>query len=116
MAIEQNSNVPNDAMGAFFAEMEKKIPADMVVTSMSVDSDAISLSLSCASKESAAEALMQMREFETIDNVVCSGISEEEADSGQKKVTFSVTATYRVAEPEDTEQTEDTQTADTQAE
>ncbi|MCI7321828.1 MAG: hypothetical protein MR508_00740 [Lachnospiraceae bacterium] len=114
VAIEQSSNTPNDAFLDLIAEMEKKLPADLVVTNMSVADSSISLSLTCASKESAAETLISLRNFDTVENVTCSGIAEQEGDNGVKKVTFSVTVTYKPVVVESTEPIADEQTQETQ--
>lgn len=96
--IENTSNVPNDKFLDFLAEMEKKIPSDMIVTNLGISGDSISLSLSCSSKESASEALIQFRQFDTVYNVLCSGITEEKDDAGTTTVNFDVTVNYKPAE------------------
>lgn len=104
LAIESTSNVPNDKYLDFIAEMEKKIPSDMVVESLSISGDSINLSFTCGSKASAAEGLMQLRQFDTVYNVLCSGISEDEDDSGVKKVSFQVSMSYKPQEVQAAEQ------------
>lgn len=121
VAIEQSSNVANDAFLDLVAEMEKKLPSDLIVSNMSVADSMITLSLTCSSKESAADTLIQLRNFDTVENVECSGIAEDQSDNGVKTVSFSVTVTYKPVVEESTEQaeealTEDGQTADTQTE
>ena len=114
VAIEQSSNTPNDAFLDLIAEMEKKLPADLVVTNMSVSDSSISLSLSCASKQSAAETLIQLRNFDTVENVECSGITEQQNENGVKTVDFSVSITYKPVVEESTEPAADEQTQETQ--
>lgn len=111
MAIESASTVPNNKFLDFLSEMEKRIPADMLVDNLGISNDGINMSLSCSSKESAAEALMQFRQFDTIYNVMCSGISEDKDDAGSKKVSFEVTVTYKPAEMQETEKNADDQQA-----
>lgn len=105
IAMENVSNVANDKFLDFLAEMEKRIPSDMLVDNLGISADSISLSLSCHSKESAAEAIMQLRQFDTVYNVMCTGISEDKDDAGVTKVSFQVTVTYKPVEAQDTEQT-----------
>ena len=115
VAIEQSSNVANDAFLDLIAEMEKKLPSDLIVSNMSVADSMITLSLTCSSKESAADTLIQLRNFDTVENVECSGITEDQSETGVKTVSFSVTVTYKPVVEESTEQTEDGQTEDGQA-
>lgn len=110
LTIDSASNVPNDKYLDFLAEMEKKIPSDMVVESLNVSGETINLSLSCGSKASAAEALMQLRQFDTVCNISCSGISEDKDDTGAKKVSFEVTMSYKSQEVLDAEQAEEQST------
>lgn len=104
--IESSAKVPNDAFLDFLAEMEKSLPSDMVVDNLSVTESMITMSLSCSTKESAAEALMQMRQFNTIYNVVCNGITEDQDDAGAAKVSFDVAVTYKPAETEAADETQ----------
>ena len=104
ITIDSSSNVPNDKYLDFLGEMEKRIPADMVVESLSISDDTISMSLSCRTKASAAEALIQFRQFESVYNISCSGISEDKEDSGAKKVSFDVTMSYKPKEVIEAEQ------------
>lgn len=104
ITVENTSNVPNDRFLDFIAEMEKKIPSDLVVESLSITGENINLSLSCGTKASAAETLMQLRQFDTVQNVVCSGVSESKDDTGVVKVTFSVNMTYKPEVAQETEQ------------
>ena len=81
---------------------------------MSVSDSSISLSLSCASKQSAAETLIQLRNFDTVENVECSGITEQQNENGVKTVDFSVSITYKPVVEESTEPAADEQTQETQ--
>ncbi len=83
--IESSSNVPNDAFLDLIAELEENMPSDLLVSALSVSGDVISITATCDSKNSAAE---------TLYNVECSGITEEENDAGKKRVNISFTLTY----------------------
>ena len=92
--MDASSKVPNDAFLDFLEEMETKLPSDMIVSNLSVSDSTISFSATCASKESAADILMQLRTFSTVFNIQCSGITEETDESGATKVYMDVSLTY----------------------
>ena len=72
------------------------------------------MSVTTKSKESAAEAIMQLRTFDCLGNIECSGVSEQEDDNGGKQETFDISVTYDTsASGEDTQTGE--QNADTQS-
>lgn len=104
--IDKSSNVPNEAFLELLKELEKEMPSDMLVSSLSVAGDTISLTVTCKSKNSAAEILEQLRLFGMVYNLDCSGITEEEDDNGVKKVNMSVTMMYTGTQAEEDE-TED---------
>jgi hypothetical protein len=70
------------------------MPSDLLVTSLSVSDSTISISATCDSMESAAEALIQLRSFDSAYDVQNSGVSEQEEENGKKKVYMDVTMTY----------------------
>lgn len=99
--IDKSSNVPNEAFLELLKELEKEMPSDMLVSSLSVAGDTISLTVTCKSKNSAAEILEQLRLFGMVYNLDCSGITEEEDDNGVKKVNMSVTMMYTGTQAEE---------------
>ena len=54
----------------------------------------MTISASCTSKESATEALIQLRTFDTILNLSSSGISEAVNDAGATQANFDIVLTY----------------------
>lgn len=87
------TDTPNDALLAFLAEMEEKMPTEISVYSMTAGVDGISMNITVSSKEAAAKVLIQLRDFETIDEVDTPGITETKS-SGMTTVSFSVYCTY----------------------
>ena len=92
--IENSSNVPNDAFLDLIDELETNMPSDLLVSALSASEDTVSITATCKSKNSAADALIRLRTFSSVYNVDCSGITEEEDDSGAVKVNLSVTLIY----------------------
>ena len=84
----------NAAFLEFIAQMEEKMPADLLVSNLSASSEGISMSVTTTSKESAAEAIMQLRTFTCVGTIDCSGVTEQEDENGVKQVSFDISVTY----------------------
>lgn len=114
LKMDGMTEVPNSAFLDFIAQMEEKMPSDLMVSNLSASADGITMSVTTKSKESAAEAIMQLRTFDCLGNIECSGVSEQEDDNGGKQETFDISVTYDTsASGEDTQTGE--QNADTQS-
>lgn len=87
------TETPNENLRAFLEEMEQKMPSSVVLGSFSATGTDVTFQLYAADKEEAAQALIQMRTFESLDTVSTSGL--EEMENGE--VTMTVVCTY--AEP-----------------
>jgi hypothetical protein len=92
--IDENSHVPNDLFLDFLAEMETCVPKDLIVANVSTIDDQVSMTLSCSSMVSAADTLVQIRNFRTVSVMSCSGLTEVENDDGTTTVEFTVVLTY----------------------
>lgn len=79
-AADSNSDVPNDLFLQFLSEMETNMPSDLMIDSLSVTENTMTISAICRTKESAAEAIMQMRSFDTVLQVTCSSVTEEDSE------------------------------------
>ena len=80
-AADRNSDVPNNLFLRFLADLEAHMPSDMIIDTLSVTEDTMTISALCASKESAAEALIQMRSFDTLLRVVSTELTEEDTEA-----------------------------------
>lgn len=87
------TETPNDALLAFLAEMEEKMPSEISVYSMTAGVDGVTMNITVSSKVAASKVLMQLREFETIDRVDTPAVTET-ISSGRSTVSFSVYCTY----------------------
>ena len=87
------TETPNENLRAFLEEMEQKMPSSVVLGSFTATGTDVTFQLYAADKEEAAQALIQMRTFESLDTVSTSGL--EEMENGE--VTMTVVCTY--AEP-----------------
>lgn len=87
------TQTPDDCLLNFLFEMEEKMPSEISVSSMTAGTDGVSMNITVSSKDAAAKVLMQLREFETLDEIDTPGITETES-SGMTTVSFSVYCTY----------------------
>ena len=92
--MEGMTATPNDAFLVFLGELEKNMPSDMKITGMSANAQGVIMSITTADKESAAKVIMELRECTTLDSVTATEISEEQDETGVKKVSFTVNCTY----------------------
>ena len=85
----------NENLVAFIEELEEKMPRQIHVTSLTAGEDVISLNIEVESKEAMATIIQQLRTFRTLDTISVGGAQDQTDDSGLRKVSFSVTCTYR---------------------
>ena len=90
-ATENNNGGLND----FIAEMEEKMPKDMVVLSMNGTTNDLTMQMEVNSKEAAAKVVQQFREFESVSDVKITGIqSVLDEETGAESIAFNVVITY----------------------
>lgn len=94
----QYTNTPNEGLKNFIEEMEEKMPSDITVESFSSTGTQVSFSMRVTSKSAAANAIMQLRTFESLATVTTTGIDESEDGT----VSLSVLCTYSDPAPLDT--------------
>jgi hypothetical protein len=86
--LTQNSN---DAIVDFLEELEKKLPADVEMSDFYSDDTQVVMSLKVADKETAAGVINKIRDFDSLESVVVSSITEDvsEDDSDTTKTVES---------------------------
>lgn len=84
------TNTPNESLLSFLEELQEKMPKHMTIDSLSSTGTEVSISAKMANKAEAANALIQLRSFESFSSVRTTGITEDEGGT----VTMSITATY----------------------
>lgn len=106
----------NEELEEFLGELEDKLPSNVNVVSFSSSSLEVSINMKVQTKDDVGETVEQMRTFHSLipERVTVTSIVEEEnQESGEHTVNFTVTAPYQAVgyeppeEPEDTEDTED---------
>ncbi len=93
-AVAAASASHNDDLVAFIEELEEKMPSEIVVLTLSATQTTVSLNMQVESKTAAADVILQLRTFDSIDVTSVSTISDVKDDAGETTVSFSVTCTY----------------------
>jgi type IV pilus assembly protein PilM len=101
--IDKSTELSNDLFLEFLDEMQACVPKDLIVANISTAGDEINMTLTCSSLVSAADTIVQIRQFRTVDVVTCTQLTEGTEDgegsddSNLGKVEFSLTMTYNTA-------------------
>lgn len=74
--------------------LEEKTPSNIVVQSLSASDDGISIPCIASSYDDVAVFIMNLKEFDFIDDVYISSVSQGEGDDGNKEFTFGLTCVY----------------------
>lgn len=120
MALDDGTANWNNELTAFMEELEDKMPSNFLANSFSVTATGVVIGVEVQSKEEAAKVIEQLRTFESMLMISCSGITEtidgeyetvtlddgtevQELVEGTEftRVTFSVTFTYNTYGVED---------------
>lgn len=101
----------NEELEEFLGELEDKLPSNVNVISLTSEQFQVTINMRVATKDDAGEVVEQMRTFSSLVPemvTVTSLVEEENEESGEHAVNFTVTATYQAVgyEPEATENTE----------
>lgn len=104
----------NEELEEFLGELEDKLPANVNVISLTSDPYQVTINMRVQTKDDAGETVEQMRTFHSLVPelvTVTSLVEEENEESGESTVNFTVTATYQAVgyEPEETEGIEGTE-------
>lgn len=103
----------NEELEEFLGELEDKLPSNVNVISLTSEQFQVTINMRVGTKDDAGEVVEQMRTFQSLVPelvTVTSLVEEEDEESGEHAVNFTVTATYQAVgyEPEETENMEGT--------
>lgn len=95
-AMYEATESRNDELYEFLLELERKLPADVNVVSLTSEWDGVTISMNVSTKGEAAAAIAQLRSFESLlpESVAVASITEEEDDESGIVVNFTVAALY----------------------
>lgn len=106
---DQTSN-RNYQLNMMISELENRLPSSMTVTSLTSDSNYLTMNITTNSKISIAEMIMQLKQISSLTDInVASLIEEEDEESGNSLVTFAVTCVYKPFEAYEDEGEKDLQ-------
>ncbi len=97
-AMYEATESRNEGLEEFLGELEDKLPANVNVISFSSDAYEVSINMRVQTKDDAGAAVEQMRTFQSLipERVtVASLVEEENEESGERVVNFTVTAAYQ---------------------
>ncbi|WP_022753025.1 pilus assembly protein PilM [Butyrivibrio fibrisolvens] len=87
----------------FLEEMEEKMPADVLVSTINSDNDSISITMSVSTKEESADVYQQFCTFKSLEYVTIENLTDETTDAGDGLVTFTLVGVYAEKSEEDVE-------------
>lgn len=106
VAFDLFSRTDNEMLPELIEGLEKQLPSSVVVQSLSITENVISLNMTSPDKLTVSEMLMNLKEIPILGHITIPAISEGEDDLGNSQWTYSVTATY--IEPISEEETVET--------
>ena len=86
----------------FIEELEEKMPSSLLVINFTATSHNVSMSIEVDSKEAAAETLMQLRTFDSVEVVSSTGLTDT-LDEKESIVAFTVECVYKPVEIKEAE-------------
>ena len=84
----------NNGLKALIGQLERKMPSDIRVLSLEANNEVISLNVTVSSKDSAADMIKRIREFDNVAISNISTISETKEKDERTEVNFTVDLAY----------------------
>ena len=108
-AMYEATESRNEELEEFLGELEDKLPSNVNVVSLTSDAYEVTINMKVQTKDDVGEAVEQMRTFHSLVPemvTVTSLVEEDNEESGEHTVNFTVTAAYQDVgyEPEETEE------------
>ena len=94
IALDAGIDSPNDSLNAFIGELEKKMPSQIIFLSATCSRESVILNVKTPTYAEAAEAIVQLRSFESLADVQVSALARQTDEAGGSYVSFSITAAY----------------------
>lgn len=85
---------PNDGLTGFISELEEKMPSEILILSATCTRDSVSMNITVPSFDDVAVVLVQLRTFQSINNLNISSVSEAVDEAGVSSVSFSISCNY----------------------
>lgn len=92
--LYQETTTTSEGIGDFIDELEKNMPSDILVRSITSTSESITLDIRVSSKREATKIVDELSDFESISDVQVESLEETVSESNQSYVDFMVICTY----------------------
>ena len=92
-AIDKSTQQKNELLSQLYSDLESKMPTQAKITSMNSSDDLVTFSITAPTKETAAEMILQLRQFDYLDDISVSELTDTTNASGKEAVEFTVSAT-----------------------
>lgn len=92
--LYQETTTTSEGIGDFIDELEKNMPSDILVRSITSNSESVTMDIRVSSKREAAKVVDELSGFESISDVQVESLEETVSESNQSYVDFMVICTY----------------------
>lgn len=94
--MDMYTKTGSDNILPFLEELERKIPTEGLVTNLTTNANGITMEVNVATKAALSELLVQLRQFDMLQNITTTGFSEKREENGIVVITCTITAEYRI--------------------
>lgn len=94
--LENLYDSPNSKLSAFYQELEKKMPKEILILTASCTNEGISMDITVPGFDESAVVIKQFRSFESISNIQVSDVTLTVDESGKESANFSINCIYGI--------------------
>lgn len=113
--LYQETTTTSEGIGDFIDELEKNMPSDILVRSITSNSESVTMNIRVSSKREAAKVVDELSGFESISDVQVESLEETKSETNQSYVDFMVVCTYVGGTADGDAQNETTMSEDVEA-
>lgn len=113
--LYQETTTTSEGIGGFIDELEKNMPSDILVRSITSNSESVTMDIRVSSKREAAKVVDELSDFESISDVQVESLEETKSETNQSYVDFMVVCTYVGGTADGDAQNETTMSEDVEA-
>lgn len=113
--LYQETTTTSEGIGDFIDELEKNMPSDILVRSITSNSESVTMDIRVSYKREAAKVVDELSGFESISDVQVESLEETKSETNQSYVDFMVVCTYVGGTADGDAQNETTMSEDVEA-
>ena len=113
--LYKETTTTSEGIGGFIDELEKNMPSDILVRSITSNSESVTMDIRVSSKREAAKVVDELSDFESISDVQVESLEETKSETNQSYVDFMVVCTYVGGTADGDAQNETTMSEDVEA-